>query len=42
MINWCIENPVTGKTLEANDPRRRALEADILAQRKGSSLVYGH
>jgi thiosulfate dehydrogenase len=41
MINWCIENPVKGKTLDANHPRLRALEAYILAQRKGVPLAYG-
>jgi len=41
MINWCIENPVKGKTLDANDSRLRALEAYILAQRKGVPLAYG-
>ena len=41
MINWCIENPVKGKTLDPNDPKMRALEAYILAQRKGTALDYG-
>jgi thiosulfate dehydrogenase len=41
MINWCIENPVRGKTMDPNDPRLRALEAYILAQRKGVPLAYG-
>ncbi|MHB8380917.1 MAG: cytochrome C [Candidatus Binataceae bacterium] len=41
MINWCIENPVKGKTLDPNDPKMRALEAYILAQRKGTPLDYG-
>jgi thiosulfate dehydrogenase len=41
MIEWCIENPVKGKTLDPNDPRLRALEAYILAQRKGVPLDYG-
>ncbi len=41
MINWCIENPVKGATLADDDPRLRALEAYILAQRKGASLGYG-
>lgn len=41
MINWCIENPVKGKTLDPNDPRMRALEAYILAQRNGVPLAYG-
>ena len=41
MIDWCIENPVKGKTLDPNDPKMRALEAYILAQRKGAALDYG-
>ena len=41
MINWCIEHPVRAKPLAADDPRMRALEAYILAQRKGKVLEYG-
>jgi SoxA/TsdA, cytochrome c domain len=41
MIEWCIEQPVKGKELDANDPKMRALEAYILAQRKGVPLNYG-
>ncbi|HTX23044.1 MAG TPA: hypothetical protein VMD03_00160 [Steroidobacteraceae bacterium] len=41
MINWCIEHPVRGKVLEPDDPKMRALEAYILAQRKGVPLDYG-
>ncbi len=41
MINWCIENPVRGKKLAADDPKMRALEAYILAQRKGVALEFG-
>jgi thiosulfate dehydrogenase len=41
MINWCIEHPVRGTALSADDPRMRALEAYILAQRKGKKLDYG-
>jgi cytochrome c len=41
MINWCIEHPVRGKALAADDPRMRAMEAYILAQRKGKTLEYG-
>ncbi len=41
MINWCIEHPVRGKVLAADDPKMRALEAYILAQRKGAPLDYG-
>jgi thiosulfate dehydrogenase len=41
MIDWCIENPVRGASLQPNDPKMRALEAYILAQRKGVPLDYG-
>jgi len=41
MIDWCIENPIKGKALDPNDPKLRALEAYIYAQRKGVALDYG-
>lgn len=41
MINWCIENPVRGKPLADDDPKMKALEAYIIAQRKGTALDYG-
>jgi len=41
MINWCIEHPVRGTPFAADDPRMRALESYILAQRKGKTLEYG-
>jgi thiosulfate dehydrogenase len=41
MINWCIENPVRGKPLKDDDPKMKAMEAYILAQRKGVALDYG-
>ena len=41
MINWCIEHPVRGKKLAEDDPKMRALEAYIYAQRKGVPLDYG-
>jgi thiosulfate dehydrogenase len=41
MINWCIEHPVRGKPLAAEDPKMRALEAYIYAQRAGKVLEYG-
>jgi thiosulfate dehydrogenase len=41
MINWCIEHPVRGKPLASEDPRMRALEAYIYAQRRGARLEYG-
>src|SRR5579875_1166706 len=41
MIDWCIENQVKNATLDPNDPKMRALEAYIIAQRKGAPLDYG-
>ena len=41
MINWCIEQAIRGENFGADDPRMRALEAYILAQRKGIELNYG-
>ena len=41
MINWCLEHPVRAKPMASEDPRMRALEGYILAQRKGATLNYG-
>jgi thiosulfate dehydrogenase len=41
MINWCIQHPVRGQPLASDDPKMRALEAYIYAQRKGKTLEYG-
>jgi cytochrome c553 len=41
MVNWCIENPLEGKRLAADDPRMVALESYILSQRKGVALEAG-
>jgi len=41
MINWCIVNPVKGKALPDDSRTMRALEAYIIAQRKGTKLDYG-
>lgn len=41
MINWCIEHPVRGQVLAPDSPEMRALEAFIIAQRKGTPLDYG-
>ncbi len=41
MINWCIQNPARGKPLADDDPRLKAMEAYILAQRKGTALEFG-
>jgi thiosulfate dehydrogenase len=41
MIHWCIDNPVRGEHLAPDDPRMRALEAYIMAQRSGTVMQYG-
>ena len=41
MINWCIQNPTRGKPLPDDDPRIKAMEAYIIAQRKGATLDFG-
>ena len=41
MINWCIENPVKGKPLADGDPKMKAMEAYLYAQRRGTKLEYG-
>jgi len=41
MIDWCVENPVRGDHLDPNGPEMRALEAYIMAQRKGVEMDYG-
>jgi thiosulfate dehydrogenase len=41
MVNWCILNPLEGPELAENDPRMKALEAYILASRKGVALEAG-
>jgi thiosulfate dehydrogenase len=41
MINWCLEQPVRAKPMDAGDPRMRALEAYIIGQRAGTPLEYG-
>jgi len=41
MVNWCILNPLEGKELAPDDPKMRALEAYILAQRRGKPLDAG-
>ena len=40
MINWCLEHPVRGKAFDGDDLRLRALEAYIIAQRRGTALDY--
>ena len=41
MINWCIQNPTKGKPLADDDPRLRAMEAYIMAQRSGKAIEPG-
>ncbi len=41
MINWCLEHPVRAELMAEDDPRMRALEAYIYAQRIGTPLAYG-
>jgi thiosulfate dehydrogenase len=41
MVNWCILNPLEGPELAENDPKLKALEAYILAQRRGVALDAG-
>jgi thiosulfate dehydrogenase len=41
MINWCLQHPVRAPQMSADDPRMRAMEAYILAQRQGTALQYG-
>ena len=41
MVNWCILNPLEGPELAENDPKMKALEAYILAKRKGVALEAG-
>jgi cytochrome c len=41
MINWCLQHPVRAEPMSADDPRMRAIEGYIYAQRKGKALDYG-
>lgn len=41
MVNWCLQNPLEGKPLPDEDARLKALEAYILAQRRGHPLEAG-
>jgi thiosulfate dehydrogenase len=41
MINWCLEHPVRAQKMAEDDPRMRALEAYIYAQRSGTPLAFG-
>lgn len=40
MINWCLQHPCRAEKMAEGDPRMRAMEAYIYAQRKGRPLQY--
>lgn len=41
MINWCILNPLEGKTLTLDDPRMIAIEAYLTYERRGVKIDPG-
>ncbi|MFW2371845.1 MAG: cytochrome C [Gammaproteobacteria bacterium] len=41
MINWCIRNPLEGKSLAADDPDMIAIQAYIHHERRGVAMVPG-
>ncbi len=41
MINWCIQNPLEGEPLAADDPGMIALQAYINYERRGVPLAPG-
>ena len=41
MINWCIQNPLEGQPLTADDPKMVALEAYMTWERRGVKLEPG-
>ena len=41
MVNWCIQNPLEGKPLAADDPKMIALQAYIKYERRGVKLEPG-
>jgi len=41
MVNWCIENPVEGKALAADDPKMIAIQAYLAWERRGVALGPG-
>jgi cytochrome c len=41
MINWCIQHLAKGRPLPDDDPRLRAMEVYILAQRAGKAITPG-
>jgi len=41
MVNWCIENPLEGKALAADDPDMIAIQAYLAWERRGVALAPG-
>lgn len=41
MANWCLTQPCRGTAMSGDDPRMRALEAYMQAQRSGKPMKYG-
>ena len=41
MINWCLQNPLEGEVLAADDPRMIAMQAYIYKERRGVKLDPG-
>jgi len=41
MINWCIQQPLEGKSLALDDPKMVAMEAYIMYERRGVALAPG-
>ncbi|MFZ2491117.1 MAG: cytochrome C [Thermoanaerobaculia bacterium] len=41
MINWCIQQPLEGKPLAADDPRLVAMETYIAWERRGVAMAPG-
>lgn len=41
MINWCLQNPLEGKPLAADDPKMTALQAYMTYERRGVKLEPG-
>jgi thiosulfate dehydrogenase len=41
MINWCLQNPLEGVPLEADDPDLVAMEAYVAYERRGVAMAPG-
>ena len=41
MINWCLRNPLEGRTLALDDPKMTAMVAYVTYERRGVKLEPG-